>query len=133
MTVDYYPPAIYSFLVKLQEENKLGMKELKTMIIRKVLEDLGLDCPHLDIGYSPKTKKPYCKRCWTRLTQKNQAIAFKGKLIKSVEYEPEITFLNQFYKEREEHLDTKSREYLEEMNNPVLENLNLSTKNEDII
>lgn len=100
MTFNYCPPALYSFFVKLAEENKLSVKEVQTMFMRKVAQDLGMDCDHSVIGYSP-SKKPFCKRCWTRLTQTSQAIAFKGKLIKSTEYIPTETFLDRFYKERE--------------------------------
>ena len=100
MTFNYCPPALYAFLVKIAEENKLSVKEVQTMFIRKVAEDLGLDCDHSVIGHSP-TRKPFCKRCWIRLNQTSQAIAFKGKLIKSTEYEPTETFLDRFYKEKE--------------------------------
>ena len=101
MTFNYCPPKLYSFLVRIADENKLSVKEVQTMFTRKVAQDLGFDCPHDDIGYSPKDKKPFCKRCWTRLSMKHQAISFKGKLIKSVEYEPIETFLDLFYKEKE--------------------------------
>jgi hypothetical protein len=96
MTLNYCPPGLYAFLVKIAEENKLSVKEVQTMFIRKVAQDLGYDCPHEEIGYSP-TKKPFCKRCWTRLNQTQQAAVFKGKLIKSTVYEPVETFLDKFY------------------------------------
>ena len=100
MTFNYCPPGLYAFLVKTAEENKLSVKEVQTMFMRKTAQDLGFDCDHNSIGYSP-TRKPFCKRCWTRLNQTRQAIAFKGKLIKSVEYEPVQTFLDEFYKKEE--------------------------------
>jgi len=95
MTFEYVPPSLYNFLIQLAEKNKLGILELKTMFIRKVANDLGFYCPHESIGY--KDKKPFCKRCWTRLNQTEQQTIFKGKLIKSTEYEPIETFLDQFY------------------------------------
>ena len=100
MTFDYLPPSLYTFMCNLTEQHKLSMKEIKTMMIRKVAQDLGFDCDHSSIGYSP-TKKPYCKRCWTRLTETKQAVVFKGKLVKSTEYEPVQTFLDQFYSYKE--------------------------------
>ena len=101
MTFNYCPPALYRFLLDMAEDNGLSVKEIQTMFMRKVAQDFGFDCAHEDIGVSPKTRKPFCKRCWTRLNMKHQAIAFKGKLIKSVEYEPVETFLDQFYNEKE--------------------------------
>ena len=96
MGFSYCPPKLYAFIVKIAEENKLSVKEVQIMFMRKVAQDLGLDCIHEEIGYSP-TKKPFCKRCWTRLNQKNQSVVFKGKIVKSIEYEPIETFLDKFY------------------------------------
>ena len=98
MTFNYCHTAIYEFFVKISEENKLSVKEVQTMFMRKVAQDLGFDCTHDSIGYSPQTKKPFCRRCWTRLNITQQAMYFKGKLVKSQEYTPVETFLDLFYK-----------------------------------
>lgn len=101
---NYLPPKTYAFLVKIAEENKLGVKEVQRIFLNKVASDLGFNCDHLRIGFAKEDPKhkPYCKDCWTRLsTIKRPTVDFETKNItKEGEYWPLETFLDKFYKEQ---------------------------------
>jgi len=87
-------------------DNKMSIKEVKIMFMRKVAEDLGFDCPHDDIGY-PKDQagtnqnRPYCKLCWKRLNQTSEMGLLRGKIIRSTTYEPVKNFLDEFYERKD--------------------------------
>jgi hypothetical protein len=59
----YVPPGLYSFLVKVAEENQLSIKEIQTMLIRKGAQDLGFNCDHSVVGLAKNTGQPFCQRC----------------------------------------------------------------------
>ncbi len=97
---NFYPNGIYHFLSNLAFENKLSVKEVETILLRREIENLGFVCDHSNVNYSKTTHEPYCFDCWTRLVTIKPPTYFKGKIVKSGEYWPIETFLDKFYKEQ---------------------------------
>jgi hypothetical protein len=81
-------------MVKIADETGLSTKEVQRIVLNKTFFAMGMTCEHRRIGHAKTDGKPYCKDCWTRMNMKQQAINFKGKCIKQVEYEPQDTFLD---------------------------------------
>lgn len=94
MTIkSYYPPKLYRFLLELASENRLAIKEVETVFLRRQAEMLGFKCDHQNIGYSKKTKNPYCKDCWTRLKQIKPPVMVRSKAVQPGEFKALETFL----------------------------------------
>jgi hypothetical protein len=100
----FLPPKIWTFLVKIAEENKLSIKEVERIFLTKVAKDLGFACDHERIGRAKKDPdhKPYCKDCWARLRmEKREPYRVGNKLVKEpIRHVEKMTFLDEFYKEQ---------------------------------
>jgi hypothetical protein len=116
--VGYLPPKTYAYMVRLQEEYKLSIKEVQRILINKVLHDLGFKCNHERIGYAKSDKEPYCKDCWTRLRKVNrEPYRIGDKLIKhDIQYLDKETFLDEFYRDRDKdkNKDAKTKKRQEQ-------------------
>lgn len=98
---NYLPPKIYTFLVKVAEENKLSMKEVERIFLTKVATDLGFFCEHFRIGYAKEDPdhKPYCKDCWTRMKTVKPPTYRGKKLITPGQFSSLETFLDIHYRD----------------------------------
>jgi hypothetical protein len=93
---NYLPPKIYLFLLTYAQKHKLALKEVELIFLRKSLSQYGFICNHESIGFAVKTKKPYCKDCYTRLELKQEtSLNFKiHKTIRQTTYHDIETFLD---------------------------------------
>jgi hypothetical protein len=100
---NYLPPKTMAFIVKLGDEKCLSWKEVQRILLNKVLFDLGMTCEHRRIGSAKKNGKPYCKDCWTRFEKiKERTYNFETKKWSNLEkFLPVVTFLDEFYKEKD--------------------------------
>jgi hypothetical protein len=90
----FYPPELFRFLSELAFKNKLSVKEVETVFLRKQAEALGFECYHLKVGFAKSDGKPYCKGCWARLEQVKPPI-YRGKeVIVAGQFRPLKTFLD---------------------------------------
>ena len=96
----YIPPELYAYLVQTAHDNGLSIKEVQTMFIRKVAQELGFVCDHSKVGMAKLTGEPFCQGCWTRLRTVKPPTFFKTKLVKPGEYWPVETFLDKIEKEK---------------------------------
>jgi hypothetical protein len=101
---NYLPPKTYAFLVQIQQEYKLSMKEVQRIFIDKIIRDLGFKCDHERIGHAKSDREPYCKDCWTRLRKEiRPTYRIGSKLISGeIQYLEKETFLDDFYREQDE-------------------------------
>ena len=91
---NYYPRAIYQFLNDLAFKNNISIKEVETVLLREMIQSLGFSCQHTSFGTSPKTNKPFCKDCWTRMRVVKPAIYnYAGRMTTPPICEPVGTFL----------------------------------------
>jgi hypothetical protein len=93
----FYAPKIYTALADIAVKNGLSVKEVETIFLRKMCEEIaGFKCDHRVIGTSKKTGLPFCKECWTRMEMITQPVySYKDrKIVKEGTYRPLTTFLD---------------------------------------
>jgi hypothetical protein len=92
----FYPPKLYIALSEVALKHGLSVKEVETVLLRKMCEELiGFKCDHRIIGTSKKTGLPFCKECWTRMEMVKQPVYdYRLKVKSEGTYKPLPTFLD---------------------------------------
>jgi hypothetical protein len=68
-------------MLEIATREKLSVKEVETVFLRRQAIALGFQCDHSIIGYAKGNGKPYCKGCWTRLEQKKPPSYIGRKMV----------------------------------------------------
>lgn len=108
----FYPPEIFQFMYNIALEENLSVKEVETVFLRYMCQSLGYVCDHTEhIGYAKKTKKRYCKSCWTRLEMEEFVGYENGHIVKGTKYKPLETFLDKWLKEQKAKAKIEGKQY----------------------
>jgi hypothetical protein len=109
----FYPPELYHFLYDIAAKHKLAVKEVETVFLRTMAEELGFVCDHLSVGFAKSDGKPYCKGCWTRMEQTKPPVYIGRQIKVPGQFRPLKTFLTwekRSRSEEEKNMMNKAKE-----------------------